>query len=338
MTAEQWSHLHGTLNLNDLPYDFVRVDKGSQRYIHPTTILGLSFTPDDRHLVLGGGGAIPNASGNVAIVEVESGNLRSMLPGHVNGVHDISIDPATGIIASASFDYTLLLWNTQQQEATRIGTVDTMTKEICQFSPVNSLLAFGEYAYYGGHNNAFYLLDLLNPERYKQFSLPEGQEVTGLAFYHDQYLMASTTDGENSTVKWISLEDWSEAGDVVVSGELRSIGFPGGSVPICGTSLTDKLIVSVDPSEGNVLNTAELESLPGAIVFHPSRPEIAVSDQSEYIKIYDSGTMQLQSALIYRDPEETSNFPTSLAYSNDGSKLAYGLREGAWGVFELNGV
>jgi WD40 repeat protein len=77
-------------------------------------VIALAFSADGRSLSAAGGGLIPGATA-IRVIDVETRMVRRVCHGHVMGVFDLAFDPRTGLLASASHDYSVLLWEVDER-------------------------------------------------------------------------------------------------------------------------------------------------------------------------------------------------------------------------------
>jgi WD40 repeat protein len=82
---------------------------------HPDQLNGWAFAPDGKILATAGGyTAHPwpvNRAGDVRIWDAESGRLLARLDRHWGAVSDVAFSPDGRILATASYDGAIMLWN-----------------------------------------------------------------------------------------------------------------------------------------------------------------------------------------------------------------------------------
>src|SRR5688572_7068703 len=84
---------------------------------HGASILACPFSLDGSQVYVAGGGRIPGCDSTIRAWEVPSGREGITCEGHVCGIYDVAVDPRTGILASASEDYSVILWNLELRDA-----------------------------------------------------------------------------------------------------------------------------------------------------------------------------------------------------------------------------
>jgi len=145
MFFDVWKKLTSAFNRVPANWEFRDGDDTDGPYVHGTSILTLSFAPDDSLLAIAGGGCLPYADSTIRLIDpVTKKNVRT-LAGHVCGIHDLSFDIETGVLASASFDYSVFLWNLNKEDVIYLIGDDYKTKGYSRFTRTRSLLTIGEY-------------------------------------------------------------------------------------------------------------------------------------------------------------------------------------------------
>jgi WD40 repeat protein len=79
-------------------------------------VIALAFSPDGTTLAASGGGLIPGAV-DIRVFDVVSRELRKICRYHSMGVFNLAFDPGTGLLASASHDYSVVLWELARDDA-----------------------------------------------------------------------------------------------------------------------------------------------------------------------------------------------------------------------------
>jgi WD40 repeat protein len=78
--------------------------------------IALAFSPDASSIAVAGGGLIPGAA-EIRVFDVASRELRKICHYHRMGVFDLAFDPDTALLASASHDYSVVLWDFDREDA-----------------------------------------------------------------------------------------------------------------------------------------------------------------------------------------------------------------------------
>jgi WD40 repeat protein len=79
-------------------------------------VIALGFSPDGSTLVAAGGGLIPGPA-DIRVFDVASRTLRQICHYHSMGVFRVTYDPGTALLASASHDYSVVLWDLDRDDA-----------------------------------------------------------------------------------------------------------------------------------------------------------------------------------------------------------------------------
>lgn len=107
----------------------------------PPFIAG-AFSPDEKYVALSGGGRIPCRAG-IWVARVPTLESVQMLHGH-QGIHALAWDERTYLLASASNDYTTVMWDCERGDNLFVcgGTHEPIVKGNVAFS--NDALYIGE--------------------------------------------------------------------------------------------------------------------------------------------------------------------------------------------------
>lgn len=337
-----WKKLLKKFRLVPARWSVVAGDHSNGHYQHSTSVLGLAFSQDDSLLALAGGGALPGVDGSVRLIDVATMENVRTLRAHVCGVHDVAIDPASGILASASYDYAVHLWDLEKEDVIFLRGEDNKTKGFCKFTREGSLLAIGEYAYYDGPHS-FYVYSLKAQKYVFEFALPDEMGATSLTLSPDSTFLAVTASDRNGLesarlylvqlgtyeiVQEHVFTDTQFRGLVFVEGHNRLIGAVND--PDCDGSR----LVEIDPHSGEIRWQENIEGYCWKLACHPHVPEIAVGVGEAKIRIYDTQTRTAIKEYQLDDGEDSGRL-CSLAYSNSGDLLAYGMSNGKIGIIKL---
>jgi len=341
-----WKRLCQSFRLAPAQWEVTDGDETEGSYRHGTSVLGLSFSPDDSILALAGGGCIPGVDSSIRLIDVTTKKNVRTLHAHVCGVHDVSFDPQTSILASASFDYTVHLWNLEKEDVIFLRGEDDKTKGYSRFTRDGSLLAIGEYDYYEAPHS-FYVYDLKSQKNVFEYALPDELGVTSMALSPDSTFLAVTACDQNQTkpsrlflVQLGTFEIVQEHifEDVVfydlafVDGHDRLIGgVSGGSFDEFESGL-----IEIDPHSGEIQWSKLLGGIGVNIACHQNSSEIAVGFEGSKIQFYDSRGWDMIREHRFKGDDDSGSL-CSLVYSNHGDLLAYGLSTGEFGIIETNG-
>ena len=93
-----------------------RAEQGTPLHGGNRPVLTLAFSPDASRIVASGGGLIPGPP-EIRVFDVASRELIKVCHYHRMGVFNVAFDPDTGLLASASHDYSVVLWDLERDEA-----------------------------------------------------------------------------------------------------------------------------------------------------------------------------------------------------------------------------
>ena len=105
----------------------------------------IAFSPDDTALAVGGAASSDDATADLKLIELETGEVLFDLQGHEQAIVSIDFSKDGKIITSASWDGTVRLWDTQTGQ--QLSVLDVPTASNAAFSPDGTLLATS------GHND-----------------------------------------------------------------------------------------------------------------------------------------------------------------------------------------
>lgn len=335
---ELWKRLCDKFPRVPAEFEFAEGDVTANPYQHSTSILGLSFSPDDKLIAAAGGGCIPGVDGSIRLID--SSTLRNVqtLHGHVCGVHDVSFDPQTGLLASASFDYGVHLWNLSEQDVIFLVGADDKTKGYARFARQGSLLAVGEYAYYEGPHSV-YVYDLNRQRVALDYALPDDRGVTAMAISPDSRNLAISAEpqdqSEAAVVLVIDLQSFKVVNKFTVD-EFKFFDLAFVSNPtrllagvMGGAFGDDSGLIVLHSKSGEIDWSTRLGGIGINLAHHPTRDEVAVAFESDELHLYETATWSLRRRIKRAKPD---THICSLAYSNAGTLIAYGLSNGVVNV------
>jgi len=187
-------------------------------------VYSLAFSPDGRTLAVAG-----SADQGAGLYDVVSRKRRGSLTGHTNWIQELEYSPDGTIIATASDDYTIRLWNASTGKTVRVLTGHTAPVYEVAFSPDGRILASAS------EDRTVRLWDSANGSRLGRLS-DRSQKMNAVAFSSDGKTLASAAaDGSvrlwseilwrdlrelhatvcNALLTGISRSDWRQyAGDI----------------------------------------------------------------------------------------------------------------------------
>lgn len=341
---ELWKRLCRSFERIPAGWKVIAGDQTEGAYRHGTSILGLSFSPDDSALALAGGGCLPGVDGSVRLVDVATRKNVKTLRAHVHGVHDVSFDPQTGILASASYDYAVHLWNLEANDVIFLVGEDDKTKGYSRFARTGSLLAIGEYAHYGGPHS-LYVYDLQAQKKVFEIAMPDELGVTSVAFTpaSDFIAVAAGHHDESTSRLFVwrmdtfqlihehQFEDVSFYDLAFVGGHTRLLaGVSGGPFDEFESGL-----IEIDVNSGEIRWSEFLGGIGVNIDSRPGSFEVAVGFENAVIRIYDSRDRRMIREYRLKEEGEQGRL-SAIAFSNRGDLLAYGFSTGEFGILKFN--
>jgi predicted amidohydrolase len=134
-----------------------------------------------------------------------SPHLTTFLTGHTNSVRSVAFSPDSKILASGSWDKTLILWDVaSRQPLGQPLTGHTNTVRSVAFSPDGRTLASGS------DDNTLILWDVASRQPLGQPLTGHTKSVVSVAFSPDGKILASGSD-DNTLILWdVSLKSWQD--------------------------------------------------------------------------------------------------------------------------------
>ncbi len=152
---------------------------------HGTSILSCLYSLDGAHIIAAGGGCIPGCDTAIRIWDTDSGRERLVCNGHVCGIYELALHPRTGFLASASEDYSVVLWNLERRDNIFLVGGDPIVKQHVGFNNEGNLIAIGEGEAYEDFVSAVFVIDLDTAEEIFRHRLKRGYGVSAMAISPD---------------------------------------------------------------------------------------------------------------------------------------------------------
>jgi WD40 repeat protein len=143
-------------------------------------VIALAFSPDSRTIAATGGGMIPGPA-TISVFDVESRMRTRICHAHVMGVFELAFDPRTGLLVSASHDYSVILWELERHESIfLVGGPDAGISRKC-VAFVDTRVVIGDGMTFDGEQAQLHAIDLATGERSTLFELDGDRGVAHLA-------------------------------------------------------------------------------------------------------------------------------------------------------------
>ncbi len=231
--------------------------------------------------------------------------------GHTDGVSSVAFNQDGTILASASFDHTVRLWNPATQK--RIGQPLQESNGLftVALSPDGKVVASG------GYNQAVQLWNTATHDRIATFGGQNGR-VNSVAFSPDGRLLASGSDDDTVLVR-------DPAHHTILqyirthSGGVFTVAFSPGS-KILASGGQDGTVRLWNPTTGQPIGQA-LRGQNGrvnSVAFSPNGKLLASGSQDGTVRLWDTATHRSTASLSCGDQVFT------VAFSHDGKTLACG--------------
>ncbi|HEX2518925.1 MAG TPA: WD40 repeat domain-containing protein, partial [Castellaniella sp.] len=280
----------------------VRAFKG-----HDDAIMCVACSPDGTRIASGGG-----YDRLVKIWDAETGAESFTLAGHGHWIRSLAFSPDGRRLASASYDYSVKLWNLETRQPEHSLQHAWVASDAC-FSPDGSRVATASWDR---------KLRLWDAATAKQLGTFEGHVdgITKLAFSPDGKHLASCS-GDKSIRIWevetgrprISHGHQGAVASVAISpdGKLLASGSVDTSVRLWDLATAEELHVLADEF------SFDLQPAPvSALAFHPAEGLLASAYYNGVVRLWDTATGKLQRRIIAID--KSAGGVHALAFGPDG--------------------
>ncbi len=327
-----WNRLLRAFRHEPAHWEFLDGDETEGPYVHSTAVLAMSFSPDDSLLAIAGGGFIPGTDATIRLIDpVTRRNVRTLVA-HVCGIHDLSFDRETRILASASQDYSVCLWNLSTEDVIFLLGEQGKVKLNSQFTRVGSLLAVGEFDYYSGPHS-LYIYDLIKSRMIFRHSPTNEQGIRAISVSaHSRFIAFAAGDQNDTHPSRVGVFDTIGC-RIVMNREFDEfsvyhVACVGDDAVLAANYEAGIALLEID--SGAIRWREELDGI-NVLATHPLEECIAVGFDSPRLCFYSPTDWSL---LGRHDIEGCSEdeIVTSLAFTNDGEKLAYGTSSGRFDI------
>ena len=260
----------------------------------------------------------------VALRKASQSNT-AILRGHTDNVTSIALSPDGRVIASASFDGTIRLWDSTTGQTVKELPIKKMPLFAISFSPDGQYIA---YAYATDDDSSIYIWNIQN--ECHQCVLKGHESVTRLvSFSHDgSSLVTASNDG---TVRiWTSLH-----------GKCRKVLRDDGKFMLSAVFSPDDCCIAAASYDNYVriwstVSGKLIHKLEGHtdivtnVSFSPDGVMLASGSEDNTIRIWDTSTWECKKVLMGHN-----SFVTSTAFSPDGLFLVSGSLDGTIRFWEI---
>jgi WD40 repeat protein len=291
-------------------------------------VIALTFSPDATSIAVSGGGLIPGAV-DIRVFDVASRTLRKIIHYHCMGIFHLAFDPRTGLLASASHDYTVVLWALDRNDAIcLVGDLDAgISRSAAKFVGDKVIVADGMT--FGDERAALTAFDLATGDIRELFELDKGLGISELLVLPEEELLIAAIEdprggGGYPEIRCVALDGAERARYQLAMGLYRIAIADTHALVATGTSDdgdTTEVFV-FDARSGETMARRVLGPEIGASVANaPSGGRVAVAyDRS--VEICNIKTLQPE--LRFQLGDERA---CSVAWSPDGTWIAVGTLE-----------
>jgi WD40 repeat protein len=283
---------------------------------HKDAVTSLAFCPDGRILASG------SLDSTIILWDVGTRQKLAPLLGHESGVSTVAFSPDGKILASGSYDNSVILWDvTNRRQIAKLSGQKGAIKGLA-FCPDGKKLASSS------DDNLVSLWNIADSKIYQITSFGVSDKVTCLAFRPDGGSIAvSSLDGKVSlwniaNNKLDSLYDHGkEVYSVAFSPDGEMLAWGGSDQRIVLWSVTSRLSFAKPlSSQGSDVVVSAAYSSDGK--------RLALGSWYEGLTLWQDDKEQ-QTRITDQSNNDTKASVYCVAFSPDGSKLAWGINEGA---------
>jgi WD40 repeat protein len=159
-------------------------------------VTALAFSPDAASIAASGGGLIPGAV-DIRVFDVASRELRKICHFHRMGVFDLAFDPDTALLASASHDYSVVLWELARDDAIFLvgGPSLGISRAAARFVGTRVIVADGMA--FAGEHAALTTFDMATGDIRTLFELEGDFGISKLVILRQDGLLIAAIDNQH---------------------------------------------------------------------------------------------------------------------------------------------
>jgi WD40 repeat protein len=311
-----------------------RADPGRPLQSGGRPVIALAFSPDGTSIAASGGGLIPGAV-DIRVFSVASRELRKICHYHCMGVFNLAFDPGTALLASASHDYSVVLWELDRDDAIfLVGGPDSgVSRTAARFVGTRVVVADGMT--FAGERAALTTFDMATGDTRTLFVLEGDLGISKLVSLPQDELLVVAIDDQRSPgcpeIRCISVNGTEQA-RYRLETSLYDLAAVDARTLVATGSFDDEQteVFVLDAASGQCKARRTLGPEIGASVANsPARDRLAVA-YDHAVEVCRLETLEPE--LEFRLADER---PCSVAWSPDGVWIAVGTRERTVRLFDV---
>lgn len=310
-----------------------RAERGKPLQSGDRPVIALAFSADSASIAASGGGLIPGAV-DIRVFDIASRELRNVLHYHCMGVFDLAFHQETGLLASASHDYSVVLWELGRGDAIMLmGSPDAyISRSAVSFAGSKVIVADGMT--FVDRRAGLTTFDLATGEVRRLFELDGNLGISRLAVLPEpEWLVAEIADQrstEASEIRCVTVDGIEQARYPLETG-LYDMAAGSNAIVAAGRSnVGETEIFVLDVASGRILASRVLGSEIGArIASAPAGGRVAVA-YDRGVEVCDAETLQVELRCELGDEKACS-----VAWSPDGAWIGVGTLEKTVRLFRV---
>ncbi|MGF1622347.1 MAG: WD40 repeat domain-containing protein [Rhodomicrobiaceae bacterium] len=269
---------------------------------------------------------IPGAV-DIRVFDIASRDLCKICHYHCMGVFDLAFDSDTGLLASASHDYSVVLWDLERNDAIfLVGGPDAgISRSAARF--VGGRVVVADGMTFAGERAALTAFDLATGDVRRLFELDEDLGISKLAVSPEHELLIAAIDEPRfpgcSEILCVTIDGTEQTRYELEIG-LYDIAIAGDRTLVAAGSLDDgdTEVFVLDAASGQIMARRALGLQIGAHVANaPTGGQVAVAHDRD-VEICSIETLKPELQFQLGDEHACS-----VAWSPDGAWIAVGTRE-----------